>query len=127
MHLAERFLGLSVGGGLVLAVGPLGLCKPYVCLLQPPEDVCVRSDGPALWVRSPTLTRLCHGPGNSPFLFPGESREASQWWQIGGVHTPLGVAAFPRLHPASLTSHTCACERADSALRWGAAVAGERG
>ena len=125
MHLAERFLGLSVGGGLVLAIGPLGLCKPYVCLLQPPEDICVRSDGPALWVRSPTLPRLCLGPGSSPFLFPGESGEASQRWHLGGVHT--WVAAFPHLQPTSLTSHTCTGERADGALRWGAAVAGERG
>lgn len=51
-HLPGTLHGLDVGGGLILAIGTLGPCKPFVSLLQPPEDVCVRSDGPALWVRA---------------------------------------------------------------------------
>lgn len=76
IHLPGRLLGLNVGGSLILAIRTLGLYS--VCLLQPPEDICAGSDGPALWVRFSLLTHLSCGPSNSPFLFPGESREVSQ-------------------------------------------------
>lgn len=54
MHPPERLLVLDVGGGLIPAIGTLALYKSYVCLFQPPEDVRVRGDGPALWVRPPS-------------------------------------------------------------------------
>lgn len=100
------------GGGLILAVGTVGLCQPCVCLLQPPEDVCVGSDGPALWVRSSGLaasveSALTFSSPEDPGRSPGGA----------DLEGPTLLWLGPRFPASTPSVCVCVCAQAHSSMR----------
>lgn len=96
-----------------------------VCLLQPPEDVCARSDGPALWVRSPSQL-ICSVEPAVAFSSPESAKRSPRDSRFRGVHACLGYG--PLSPPPYACVQGCACvpvHRTDTALRLEATMAGE--